>query len=128
MARGVRVMASADVAVFKVLRSHEWDTLQRDGRTIGSPDDQQDGFIHLSLAEQLEGTLERHFSRLDDREVVVLALSVGALGDALEWEPSRGGTLFPHLYAALTLGQVRSRHVLVRAADGHYVLPPELLA
>jgi uncharacterized protein (DUF952 family) len=121
-------MAPADVVVFKALRSHEWDALQRDGRTTGSPDDQRDGFIHLSLAEQLEGTLARHFSRPQDREVVLLALSVGALGDALKWEPSRGGDLFPHLYSALTLDQVRRRYALMRAPDGHYVLPPELMA
>jgi uncharacterized protein (DUF952 family) len=26
-----------------------------------------------------------------------------ALGDTLRWEPSRGGALFPHLYASLSV-------------------------
>jgi len=28
------------------------------------------------------------------------------LGAALKWEPSRGGALFPHLYAPLPTGRV----------------------
>ena len=30
----------------------------------------------------------------------------GILGDALEWEPSRGGALFPHLYRPLKIEDV----------------------
>jgi uncharacterized protein (DUF952 family) len=37
---------------------------------------------------------------------VVLAVEAEALGAALKWEPSRGGVLFPHLYAPLGVDQV----------------------
>jgi uncharacterized protein (DUF952 family) len=43
----------------------------------------------------------------------VLEVDATALGDALRWELSRGGALFPHLYAPLPVAAV-SR---VTAAD-----------
>lgn len=109
--------------VYKVLRPAEWESLQRHGRFAGSPDDQQDRFIHLSCWSQVSGTLARHFSRSEDREVVVAALPVAAIGGALRWEASRGGALFPHLYAELSATQVSHHLRLVRSADGTYPLP-----
>jgi uncharacterized protein (DUF952 family) len=93
--------------VYKVLRAPEWAQMQAQGVFKGSPDDQRDGFIHFSTAEQLEGTIERHFA--GERDLVVLEVDAAALGDALRWEPSRGGALFPHLYGELALDAVRSR-------------------
>ena len=63
--------------------------------------DRRDGFIHLSAADQLEGTLAKHFAREDG--LVLLALDPARLGPHLKWEASRGGALFPHLYAPLDL-------------------------
>jgi uncharacterized protein (DUF952 family) len=37
---------------------------------------------------------------------VVLAVEAESLGAALAWEPSRGGDLFPHLYAPLPAAAV----------------------
>jgi uncharacterized protein (DUF952 family) len=37
---------------------------------------------------------------------MLVAVDGGALGPALKWERSRGGALFPHLYAALPLSAV----------------------
>lgn len=68
---------------------------------FGSPDDERDGFIHLSTAAQLRGTLERHFG--DVEELWVAGVDPRSFPDgALRWEPSRGGALFPHLYGPLS--------------------------
>jgi uncharacterized protein (DUF952 family) len=91
--------------IHKILRPDEWLRLFADGVFQGSPIDLQDGYIHFSAADQLVGTLARHFA--GDAEVVVLAVESEALGDALRWEESRGGALFPHLYAPLRLAVVR---------------------
>jgi uncharacterized protein (DUF952 family) len=40
------------------------------------------------------------------------------LGDALKWEPSRGGDLFPHLYGKLRLGDVLRVDALPLRDDG----------
>ena len=89
---------------YKVLRPDEWASFIGTHYS-GTAADLADGFIHLSTVEQLESTLERHYS--DCREVVVLTVDLGAI-NGLRWEPSRGGALFPHLYAPLPRGAVMS--------------------
>jgi uncharacterized protein (DUF952 family) len=49
------------------------------------------------------------------------------LGAALRWEPSRGGALFPHLYAPLPVTAVTRVEALSVAADGRHVFPTDLL-
>ena len=53
---------------------------------------------------------------------MALQFEMGALeaaaGVALRWEPSRGGDLFPHLYAPLPLAAVEAVHDLRLGADG----------
>jgi uncharacterized protein (DUF952 family) len=78
--------------------------MQVRGAFPGSPDDVRDGFIHLSTCEQLDATIERHFA--GERELVVLEIDAAALSADLRWEPSRGGALFPHLYAELPMSAV----------------------
>jgi uncharacterized protein (DUF952 family) len=90
--------------IYKVLRGAEWSRAQASGSFAGSPDDARDGFIHFSTAEQLQGTLERHFA--GEENLVVLEVDAAALGEALRWERSRGGALFPHLYAELPMRAV----------------------
>jgi uncharacterized protein (DUF952 family) len=89
--------------VFKLLRAAEWAAFEADGAFAGSPDDLRDGYIHMSTAEQVAGTLARYFTGDD---VVELTLDADELGEALRWEASRGGALFPHLYRALRRDEV----------------------
>lgn len=91
--------------IYKILRSQEWLLLTEAGLFQGSPIDLHDGFIHFSAADQVTETLARHFA--NEAEVVLLAVDSDAVGDALRWEVSRGGALFPHLHAPLQLGDVR---------------------
>lgn len=85
--------------IYKVLRPAEWAELDTAGRSLGAPVDRADGFVHFSTAEQLPGTLERHFA--GEAGLMLVAVDVEAAGPALRWEPSRGGALFPHLYRPL---------------------------
>jgi uncharacterized protein (DUF952 family) len=90
--------------VFKVLSAAEWDEAQRAGVFSGSEVDLRDGFIHLSDVDQVEKTVSLWFAERDD--LVLAAVEAAGLAEALKWEPSRGGALFPHLYAPLKLSQV----------------------
>ena len=90
--------------IYKLLRPAEWAAFERDGSFAGSPDDLRDGYIHLSAAEQVEGTRAKYFADVSD--VVLLAADADALGDRLRWEASRGGALFPHLYRPLLIAEV----------------------
>lgn len=82
--------------IFKVFRGPEWAELASNGRTRGAPVDRQDGFVHLSTAAQLAGTLQKHFAGATD--LVLVAMDAARGGPWLKWETSRGGELFPHLY------------------------------
>lgn len=97
-------MTSHPARAFKILTAAEWAGFRADGRFEGSPVDHADGFIHLSAADQVEGTLARHFDGLAG--LVLAEVDLGALGDAVRWEKSRGGALFPHVYGVLPLSAV----------------------
>jgi uncharacterized protein (DUF952 family) len=85
--------------IYKILPQAEWDEACGKGRFDGSPVDVQDGFIHFSTAAQAQETAAKHFRGQTD--LMVVAFETEELGEALRWEPSRAGQLFPHLYGAL---------------------------
>lgn len=85
--------------IYKILRAAEWAELQSAGEIAGAPIDVADGYIHFSTAAQARETAARHFAGVDG--LILATLEADALGDALKWEVSRGGGLFPHLYAPL---------------------------
>lgn len=90
--------------IYKILSRAEWTRAAAEGRFEGSAVDLTDGFIHFSTGAQAAETARRHFAGQVD--LVVLAIEAEALGEALIWEPSRGGALFPHLYGALDAAKV----------------------
>lgn len=124
MTRG-SLKAMADTALpaiaYKVLTGPEMNELEHEGVFAGAPVDLADGYIHLSTAAQLPGTLEKHFSGQSGLHIA--ALDLAALGDAVRWEPSRGGDLFPHIYAPLQLAAVTARGPLAYDDDGTVRLP-----
>ncbi|MGW1060306.1 DUF952 domain-containing protein [Micromonospora rubida] len=96
--------------IYKLLATTEWDAARDAGHFAGSAVDRQDGFIHLSAADQLVETARRHFA--DATGLTLLAVDPAALGAALRWEPSRGGVPFPHLYGTLPVAAVAAAHPL----------------
>ena len=110
--------------IYKIFRAGERAEFEAAGRTRGAPVDLADGYIHFSTAAQVAGTLGRHFAH--ERGLWLLAVDAEAAGDALRWEPSRDGALFPHLYRALGRGDVLWARPIVDGPDGPVV--PEGLA
>lgn len=107
--------------IFKILGRDEWAAAQAAGRFEGSAVDHQDGYIHFSTAAQAPETARRYFSGRTD--LVVLEVEGDDLGTALKWEPSRGGDLFPHLYAPLAVTDVRVVHEAPLQEDGTPRMP-----
>lgn len=107
----------AAMMIYKIFRRPEWDAFRAAGETAGAPVDLADGYIHFSTAAQVAETAARHFATESD--LVLVALDEAALGPALKWEPSRGGTLFPHLYRTLHLSDVVWDKSLPLGATGH---------
>ncbi len=109
--------------IYKVLRPAEWRELEAAGASPGSPADRDDGYVHLSTAAQLPGTLARHYA--GERGLLLAALDPDPLGPALRWEPARDGSLFPHLYRPLALADIRWTRPLADGPDGP-LAPPDL--
>lgn len=112
--------------IFKILTAQQWSNAQASGRFDGAPIDLQDGYIHFSSAETVRETAARHFAGQDD--LVLAAVEADRLGEALKWEVSRGGALFPHLYDALPLDLVEWTAPLPIGPDGRHVFPLEFLS
>jgi uncharacterized protein (DUF952 family) len=90
--------------IFKILTAAQWAELEGAGETAGAPVDRADGFVHFSTAAQVAATAAKHFA--GQSGLMLLAVEADQLGSALKWEPSRGGALFPHLYAPLRLADL----------------------
>lgn len=107
--------------VYKICEQTSWRAALAAGRYRGSAVDERDGFIHFSTAAQLAETAEKHFAKQTD--LILVAVDGDALGAHLKWELSRGGGLFPHLYAALPLSAVLWSRPLPDDIDGRRRLP-----
>ncbi len=145
---------SPATVIYKLMKRAEWDAARAEGIYRGSAHDARDGFIHFSTAAQLGETARKHFSGVAD--LVLLAVETSALSwppaeaaiqssipgggnhsldgrvkpghdnSPLRWEPSRGGDLFPHLYADLPLAAVKSVMPIALGADGVPIVPSGL--
>jgi uncharacterized protein (DUF952 family) len=102
--------------IYKILARAEWEAALAASVFDGSAVDRQDGYIHFSTSAQAAETARRHFAGQAD--LVVLEIEADDLGDALRWEPSRGGDLFPHLYGPLDVKLVRAVTDAPLGADG----------
>lgn len=92
--------------IYKITTRAQWQAAEASGVFAGAPIDLVDGYIHFSTAEQVGETLAKHFA--GQRDLLLVSVEAEPLGDALKWEVSRGGALFPHLYAPLPVSAARS--------------------
>jgi len=104
--------------VFKIVATAEWRAAEAAGVFAGAAVDRADGYIHFSTADQAPGTAAKWFEGCDD--LTLVAVDAAALGAALVWEASRGGALFPHLYATLPLSAVVWSRPLPLGPDGRH--------
>jgi len=102
--------------VYKIVDASAWEAAIRAGSFVGAEIDLKDGYIHLSTAAQAAETARLHFAGREG--LLLIAFEAQALGDALKWEPSRGGDLFPHLYGTLPPDRAIETRPLALNADG----------
>lgn len=107
--------------IYKICPEALWREAEAAGRFDGAAIDLTDGYIHFSTAEQAIETAARHFA--GQSGLVLVAVDAAALGDALKYEPSRGGALFPHLYGSLQMQAVRWVRPLPLGTDGRHAFP-----
>ncbi len=112
--------------IFKLVDREAWDAACAAGAFTGSADDRRDGYIHLSAPGQVAATARKYFSGVP--HLLLVAFEESALGDALKWEPARGGALFPHLYAPLPTRLALWQREIVLADDGTPLIPEDIHA
>ncbi len=109
--------------IFKIVSAGEWRAAERAGRFCGSAVDVRDGYIHFSTIGQAPETARRHFAGQSD--LLLVAVSVDALGAALRWESSRNDEWFPHLYGELPMRAVRWVKPLPLDVTGAHLFPQD---
>jgi uncharacterized protein (DUF952 family) len=92
-------MSGTMTMIFKIVSKAMWDDAIASGVFNGAAIDRADGYIHFSDQTQVVETAQKHFAGQDD--LLLVAFDAALFGDALKWEASRGGALFPHLYGKL---------------------------
>jgi uncharacterized protein (DUF952 family) len=107
--------------IYKIAPRSLWQTAESKGVFDGAPIDHADGYIHFSTAQQARETADKHFAGQDD--LLLVAVRADKLGQALKYEVSRGGALFPHLYAVLPLDAVEWVKPLPLGSDGRHAFP-----
>ena len=58
-----------------------------------------EGFIHCSFSDQLNGVIQRYYSR--EPQVVVLEIETDSLMSRVLNEPSTGSEIYPHIYGPI---------------------------
>jgi uncharacterized protein (DUF952 family) len=107
--------------LYKIVTETLWQDARAAGVFRGAAIDLKDGFIHFSTAAQAVQTAALHFA--GQTGLLLVAVDASALGDKLIFEPSRGGDLFPHLYADLPLSAVLWEEPLPLDAEGKHIFP-----
>lgn len=91
------------MAIFHLATPEQWAATEASG-LIAPPSLTAEGFVHCSTADQLEGTIRRHFAGVD--ELVILRLHEDGLDGHLRWEESVPGASYPHVYRAIAVAEV----------------------
>jgi uncharacterized protein (DUF952 family) len=107
--------------IYKICPEPLWRAAETAGIFQGAPIDIIDGYLHFSTAHQVKETAARHFAGRDD--LLLIAIDADRLGEDLLYEASRGGDLFPHLYAPLALSAVLWVEPLPLGRDGRHAFP-----
>ncbi|KQV42427.1 dihydroorotate dehydrogenase [Rhizobium sp. Root73] len=107
--------------IYKIVPATLWQSARDSGEFKGAPIDLTDGYIHFSAADQVKQTAALYFAGQGD--LLLVAVDGEKLGDKLVYEASRGGALFPHLFATLPLDAVIWEKPLPLDANGIHVFP-----
>ena len=109
--------------VYKILSAADWAHAEQVGHTETALD-MGDGYVHLSTRAQVAETLSLHYAGQSD--VRLLEYIAEQMSGPIRWEESRGGQLFPHLYASLRPSEARRTWTLSLDQDAIPELPADI--
>ena len=97
--------------IYHLARTEDWEKALDNGE-YEPPGFKEEGFIHCSSSQQLQGVLDFHFSQ--DTQLIILEIADKRVMDHLKWEASRDGEKFPHIYKRLRLDEIENTQLLYR--------------
>ena len=106
--------------IYKIIDNDEWKKVKLTGTYSGSSKDLEDGYIHFSGKEQVEGTLKKFYQ--NQKDLILLKVDTLKL-DHLVWEQASDGTMFPHLYSPLDISNVVDEFDITLDDEDNHVLP-----
>jgi len=106
--------------VYKICTKLELQKAKEKKEFQGSKKDLEDGYIHFSGEDQVEGTLKKFFS--NQKDLILLKVDTLKL-DHLIWEQASDGNMFPHLYSSLDLFNVVDEFEITLSDNGSHTLP-----
>ncbi len=100
--------------IYHIVTPEIWETFKdKDFYYATSLEDE--GFIHCSFAEQLDGVLQRYYK--DAEKVLILEIDTEKLKSKLVNEPSTNNEVYPHIYGGINLDSVVNYHSKVISKD-----------
>ena len=109
--------------IYKILPETEWAAAVEAGEFKGSGIDIADGYIHFSTAAQMVETASKHFTGRPN--LMLIAVDDVVISDALKYEVSRGGALFPHLFRPLSVSEATWAKLLPLDENGVHIFPED---
>ena len=106
--------------VYKIINHDELQKAKLSGTYSGSSKDIEDGYIHFSGQDQVEGTLQKYYK--GQQNLILLKIKTLNL-DHLVWEQASDGNFFPHLYSILDLANVVDEYEIILQDGGSHKLP-----
>ena len=106
--------------IYKICSKSEWLEIKSKSHYLGSAKDLEDGYIHFSGKDQIEGTLKKFYQ--NQKDLILLKVDTLKL-DNLLWEQASDGNMFPHLYSSLDLSNVIEEFEISLRDDGSHILP-----
>jgi uncharacterized protein (DUF952 family) len=71
---------------------------------------EQEGFIHLSTAQQVPGVIERYYQ--GETTLILLEIAEEKLKTAAIYEPATSGEDYPHIYGPINHNAIIKAHCL----------------
>ena len=106
--------------VYKICSKFEWLEYKKKDQLTGSKKDLEDGYIHFSGEDQVEGTLKKFYT--NQKDLILLKVDTLKL-DHLLWEQASDGNMFPHLYSFLDISNIVDEFEITLNDDGSHNLP-----
>ena len=106
--------------IYKICTKSELLEAKSKGQLTGSKKDLEDGYIHFSAKDQVQGTLKKYY--INQKDLILLKLDTLKLNHLI-WEQASDGNMFPHLYSKLDISNVVGEFDIVLSEDGNHILP-----